>query len=543
MARDSLSAWNRRDSDSAGRWQCDREERRYDPATGLLYIPNGKFSAVPDRPTQQDAKQASKKLLALIKDFPFKEGHAVAWLAAFLTIIGRFLVDGPVPMFMLEANTSGAGKTLLADLLAIIATGREMTRTGYYHDPIEMDKQIVATALAGDPVVLFDNIENGGSIGNSSLDRALTGRTYRGRILGKSGMTPDLDLICVFICTGNNLTLCGDVPRRIVPCRLESTMERPEERADFTIKDLKGHALEHRGELVVAALTILKAFIQAGKPDQNLTPMDFPAWTTNIRNAVKWATGKDPAIGRKDLTASDPDRQNCLALVEGWYEVQTDLKVKAMTSTELIKAVKDSPDKKFEIIRNVFSDLWPKTKAGELPSSGSIGMKVQSIRDKPFGDKRFKLAGESKRAKLWTVQTVTTPPRSGESGESGESSESCGVITRENIPLQQSDDKGDVLPSDSAGQTHQTHQTHQETSIPPRGEMITHAIGPDPSGESLTPSLRWLSGILTRTPTPKSQFLDLGNQLLLDSDPLEQAASVLKVERTIEDGVEMWSLP
>ena len=429
------------------------EKKGYDQTTGLLYIPNGKFPSISDRPTQEDAKIAAKALLDLVKDFPFKTGHDAAWLGALLTIIGRFLIDGPVPMFMLEANTSGAGKTLLADLLAIIATGREMTRTGYYHDPIEMDKQITATALAGDPVVLFDNIDNidnGGSIGNSALDRALTARTYRGRILGKSEMTPDLDLICVFICTGNNLALCGDVPRRIVPCRLESTMERPEERADFTIKDLKGHVLEHRSELVVAALTILKAFIQAGKPDQNLTPMDFPAWTSIVRNAVKWATRNDPAIGRKDLRASDPDRQNCIALIEGWYEVQTDLNVRAMTSAELIKAVKEHPER-YPTIQNAFSAMWPKTKTGELPSTGTIGMKIQAIRDKPLGDKRFKLSGVEHQAKLWTVEVLNR----GESRESGESSTHGDAV---NLHRQMSEDK-DKLPSDDEKKTPQTPET------------------------------------------------------------------------------------
>src|SRR4029077_3798680 len=137
---------------------------------------------------------------------------------------------------------------------AIISTGRAMTRTGYSHDAVEMDKQITSTALAGDRGVLSDNRDTGGRFGNSALDRAITGRTYRGRVLGKLEMTPDLDLVCVFFATGNNVALCGDVPRRIVPCRLESREERPEERSDFTIKDLLGHVQKNRGDLVRAAL-------------------------------------------------------------------------------------------------------------------------------------------------------------------------------------------------------------------------------------------------------------------------------------------------
>ena len=50
------------------------------------------------------------------------------------------------------------------------------------------------------------------------------------------------------------LGLRGDAIRRIVPCRLDSRVERPEERSDFKIPDLLAHVREHRGELVADAM-------------------------------------------------------------------------------------------------------------------------------------------------------------------------------------------------------------------------------------------------------------------------------------------------
>ena len=131
-----------------------------------------------------------------------------------------------------------------------------------------------------------------------------------------------------------------------------------------------------------------------------------------------------------------------------------------MTSAELIKAVKDTPSPKFETIRNAFAALWPKTKDGELPSSGSIGNMFQSIRDKPFGDKRFRLAGEHNRAKLWKVESIQGGKKP---HESRESNQSLAGVTRENIPTTdviRTDVKRDELPSHDGKQTHQTHQTH-----------------------------------------------------------------------------------
>jgi hypothetical protein len=464
-------------------------------------------------------------------------------------------------LFLFEANTSGAGKTLLADLIALILTGRHMTRTGYYHDPIEMDKQIVATCLAGDLVVLFDNVDNGGSFGNSALDRALTGRTYRGRILGKSEMTPDLDLNSVFFVSGNNIALCGDVVRRIVPCRLESALERPEERIDFTIKDLAAYTIEHRGELVCAALTIMKAFIQAGKPDQGLTPMDFPAWSSLVRNAVKWATGEDPAIGRKDLTESDPDREHCAAFVEGWYEVQQEHQSEGMTSSDMLKFVKGSATG-YETICNAMASLWPKTKPGELPSSGSIGMKIQTIRGKVYGDKRFEPNGKFKKVKVWKVHVLS------KSDPAGVSSVSIPNRRAENIPGQVSEDK---TGTDDGKQTHQTHQDAPlpvEVSGPetlasrfPRPEGLPAdsewtyfdgtgkskndpaEVSDDKNPPKLASALKWLAGVVWGKPIPRESLHKMGNTLLLNSPVLDEAASRLGIQRTFEDGIEMWSFP
>lgn len=388
----------------------------YDPDTGLLYIPNDSFPKVDREASWEEARIAASDLLDVVKDFPFKEGHGAAWLSGLLTVVARNLIDGPCPLFLFEANASGVGKSLLCDIISIIATGRPMTRTGYYHDPIEMDKQLVATALSGDRVVLFDNLENGGRFGNAALDRALTGRTYRGRLLGRSEMTPPLDLDCVFFGTGNNPILCGDAPRRVIPGRLESPEERPEERDDFSIKvcrcgcngDLLAHVSLNRAALNVAALTIVRAYILDGKPAQDLTPMDFPEWCGLIRNAVHWATGIDPCSGRKDLEDADPERQHHAALLEGWHEVQTYLNVRGMTAAALLKTLK-SPEhaERFETIRSALADIWPRVKPGELPSSGSIGMKIQAIRGMNLRGKRFEHIDVDKRAKVWAVTEVS----------------------------------------------------------------------------------------------------------------------------------------
>ena len=282
-----------------------------------------------------------------------------------------------------------------------------MTRTGYAHDPVEMGKQISATALAGDALVLFDNLANGGLFGNPALDRALTGRTWRDRILGKLEMTPNLDLIAVFFASGNNTALCSDVARRIVQNRLECPHEHPEERTGFTIPDLLGHAAKHRGGLVIAVLTILRAYILAGKPRLDLTPMDFVAWAGLIRNAVYWATGIDPCADHHELADSNPERGQSAALVEAWHELQVGLNRKGFTVAEMLRVLAEDKDGlRYHSLRDALAELSSRTKPGELPSSGTIGKKIQAIRGQVFGDKRFVIIDDYKKVKVWSVEQV-----------------------------------------------------------------------------------------------------------------------------------------
>ena len=64
--------------------------------------------------------------------------------------------------------------------------------------------------------------------------------------------------------TGNNLSFAGDMTRRALLCRMDARMENPEGRS-FE-KDLRSWVPEHRGQLVAAGLTILRAFVAAGRP-------------------------------------------------------------------------------------------------------------------------------------------------------------------------------------------------------------------------------------------------------------------------------------
>jgi hypothetical protein len=81
----------------------------------------------------------------------------------------------------------------------------------------------------------------------------------------------------MFFATGNNLRIAGDMTRRVLLCSIDSGEERPELRA-FTFNPLQ-MAKDNRPKYLAAALTILRAYIVAGKPVKLRPLASFEQWS------------------------------------------------------------------------------------------------------------------------------------------------------------------------------------------------------------------------------------------------------------------------
>lgn len=384
----------------------------YDEATCLYYEPDGEFPDIPSRPGKAEAQAAASQLLELVCDFPFSSpDHKAAWLATMLTPFARFAIAGPCPLFLFDANAPAAGKSRLTDLVAILATGRNMPRTGYCDEDDEMRKRITSIALAGDRLMMLDNLAV--PLGGSAIDAALTATSWRDRILGSSTMTPELPLFTIWIATGNNVVLKGDILRRIIPCRLETDEERPEERRDFTIKgDLIEHARENRGRLVVAALTILRAHAVASRPDPLTLMGSFESWSRTVRAAVYWSTGLDPLAAQSYLRESDPAEVARAALVIGWSELPES--EWGLTTAEALVLLDKNPDS-YAMLRAALLEMG---RGGKLPSPQSIGMRLNAIKGRNVAGMALQPAGKSQGTKSWKVVRIEKKGAEGTKGTS-----------------------------------------------------------------------------------------------------------------------------
>ncbi|MCB9610665.1 MAG: hypothetical protein H6716_29015 [Polyangiaceae bacterium] len=377
------------------------EQPGYDRWSGIYLAPNLGHVPVLPWPERKHAEIAALDLLEVVEDFPFTtEAHAAAWVAGLLTVLAMHAFDGPAPMLLIDANCPGAGKSLLADLISLIAFGRPCPRTVMPERDDEMRKRITSIALAGDPLVLLDNIDHG--LGGAALDAALTARTWRERLLNTND-TIELPLHTIWMATGNNVEVIGDTMRRILHVRLESPEERPEERGDFRHPDLTRWVLEQRPRLVAAGLNILSAYTIAGRPDLGLKRWgSFEAWSDLVRNAVVWAGLPDPAETRHELrAAADVEGAALRQLLLNWDTL--DPGGRGLTASGILQRLR-SGDPALDEVRAAIDVLAP-GRGGDLPSPRSLGRKLGKFRARLIAG-RVLQATSGRMGLTWTATTT-----------------------------------------------------------------------------------------------------------------------------------------
>ena len=291
----------------------------YDFYSGIYFSPpDGLVFPAQGEPELDDAERALASLEDVLQDFPFGgDAHKSVAIAAMLTAVGRFGIEGPTPLFLFDAHTAGSGKGLLSNVVSILCTGRSAPVLSL-RDDTETEKRITAHLCSGQRVILLDNVA--GTMGGPALDAALTADIWAGRILGQSALV-EVPNRATWIATGNNVAIRGDLSRRTLRCYLDVDTERPEERQGFNRPDLLGYVRKHRGRLVGACLTILRAYIRAGRPELGLCPMgSFEEWSKTVRAALVWTGAEDPYLTRKELReTADRDVDAWTSVLEAWY--------------------------------------------------------------------------------------------------------------------------------------------------------------------------------------------------------------------------------
>jgi hypothetical protein len=371
----------------------------YDPETGLLLESVSPFPTIADRPSETQVASALKLLMEVVVDFPFESDvHRAAWLAGLLTPLARFGFTGPAPLFLCDANVRAAGKGLLLDTIARIVSGERFVIATYTGCEDELRKRVTSLVLAGDRLVLFDNVE--GKFGNAVLDAALTGTAWKDRILGANRLA-EAPLYMTWYATGNNVAIAADTARRVCHLRLESPEERPEERTGFRHADLLAWVGKHRSKLLAAALTILRGYCAAGRPDQHLPAWgSFEGWSSLVRSAVAWAGLPDPGDSRLLLLKQADLAGESMGVILSCWE-RLDPERRGLTAAEVIHLLYKEPPDKPPDFHGDLKDA-PEAMLDKLDAR-TLGNKLRSYRRRIFEGRFIDRTGSEQRAARWAV--------------------------------------------------------------------------------------------------------------------------------------------
>jgi putative DNA primase/helicase len=288
----------------------------YDPETSYIYKPSEPFPEVPESPTCEDASAALAELREVFADFPYVDDTAAyVPVAAVLSIMARPAI-GAVPLFVFDAAVRGSGKSLQTDAVSLIATGRLVAKANWTHED-EIKKTLETFASEGAALFSWDNVPAGVAFGNSHLDASVTNEgTMKFRILGRTE-SKTAAWSAVQMATGNNFSFRGDTRRRSIISRLEPTVENPETREGWKHPNLRAWIKEERARLVVAALTLLRAYFVAGCPDPVKTIGSFESWSRLVPSAIRWAGGADVTAAR-DTETEEPEKDMLRELHAAW---------------------------------------------------------------------------------------------------------------------------------------------------------------------------------------------------------------------------------
>jgi hypothetical protein len=329
----------------------------YDAETGIFFDPRGaRFPTIVPNPMQADVEMAKERLLRLYHTFDFQgeKDRAVA-LSLVLTRLARIGM-ATAPLHAYDAPTAGSGKSMIVDIASILATGERAAVFAQGATLEEFEKRLSVQLMMGRQIIAIDNITQ--ELDGDLLNQSLTQDRVDLRILGESRAVT-AQCPAVTAATGNNLRLVGDLTRRSLIARLDPKTDRPELR-QFDYHPLV-EARDNRGELVAAALTILRAYCVAGKPGQPARLQNFEDWSDLVRGALVWIGVGDPAGTQERLRENDPKLNKLIRMATVWLKAfgeERTTVAQALARAEAKERVGTYEDSKFELANPDLNDAF-----------------------------------------------------------------------------------------------------------------------------------------------------------------------------------------
>jgi DNA primase catalytic core len=373
-------------------------------------------------PSQDEVRAALELFFEeLLFDFPFASQADRAHVLAFMLLpFIRLMIAGGTPLFLIEAAAIAAGKTLLVQLANHLAAGRAGGMAILPPDEEEVQKTLTSELLQASPYIAFDNIRERKIVDSVALATVLTSDEWRARLLGRNEVIT-LPNRATWVITGNNVQLSPELTRRSVRIRLNPNVDRAWRRTGFKHDPIKAWASDNRAELVHAALTLVQAWVAAGKPAGTARLGSFESWAA-VTGGILDVIGVKGFLDNADELYADADRET-----EAWR-----------VFTQVWWSLFETSDVQVAMLNDICEQRGLLEEERKDASSHSsthsqvtrLGRALQSKRDQVFGELRIRVSRDDRRGRRYSLERVTADsPRDSEVPNAG-------LVAAEVPPLQ-----------------------------------------------------------------------------------------------------------
>lgn len=295
----------------------------YDPATGLYLAARVALPPVPGKPTPDQVAAARAFLLGrFLRDFPWSSpADRANYVALLATPILRHYTRSLTPFAVIDATMPASGKTILTGGPGMLYGQRVLPWT---YSEEELRKSITAVLAEQVGCVIFDNLAEGTVIDSAILAQLVTGGVWADRQLGSSRTLAVVN-DRLWMATGNNLQVGGDMASRTVRVHLDPNMPRPEER------DQSGFGIPHLDQWITAPanqltvlwhlLVLVLDWTQAGAPRENgLSMRQFTPWAQALGGFLTHHGIPGFLTNTDEVRGVDEDEVRWRAFLACWHD-------------------------------------------------------------------------------------------------------------------------------------------------------------------------------------------------------------------------------
>ena len=244
----------------------------------------------------------------LLQDFCFKTpADRTNYLGLLLTplLMPRFIGSKPAVLF--NGNQPELGKSILAQIIAILRDGSPVVTVTYIANDEEFEKRLGSVVQGGATTIIIDNAKAGGRnprIDSACLERSITDPILSFRLLGFSRdiRAENSHIFCV---TANTPDVSRDLITRSVVINLQ--YEGNPLKRSFSILDPEGFAEEHRLAILGELIGMVERWKAAGMPLSNAASRFNKRGWAKIIGGILEANNEPDFLSNAESAATELD--------------------------------------------------------------------------------------------------------------------------------------------------------------------------------------------------------------------------------------------